>query len=107
MPPRKKTKIAETETETETVPAINPEKQRIFDTEFPAYNEQLVSVNNEIIYLKAQVAQLEQQKLTLQYEFRNKCIHRFGTDCKWSYYRQFYTVTCEICGYEKTTYLND
>ena len=77
------------------------QKKVTFDAEFPAFNEKLLDINNEIVSLKAKLTKLEKKKTDLLSKFQNKCVHRFGDEHSNGGYRW---VTCEICGYNKETH---
>jgi hypothetical protein len=82
---------------------LSRQKKIIFDCEFPAFNEELLDINNEIDILKTQLTKLEQKKDKLKTNFMRKCVHQFGSETS-SRNGAYRWITCEICGFKEGTY---
>lgn len=76
------------------------EKKRIFDLNFPTFEEKKNEINQEITILEKQLMQAKIQKEKLMTEFRPFCVHKYGEETYTKHYGAFTYVDCIHCGYQ-------
>lgn len=75
------------------------EKKRIFDLNFPTFEQKKNEISQQITTLEGQLSKAKNEKKKIMKEFEPLCVHVYGQPYTTNY-GAFTYVDCVYCGYE-------